>query len=215
MSLSKYKKEIATVSLIIAAFVVMSFLSERFLAGWAREYNFLGWQGKAIYAAVMATAVIIAPFETLPLMPVATRLWGPPWAAVLTILGWTAGSLIAFSLARGLGKGFVRRYAGQFQRIEDWGQRLGDKNLFWLVAFARFVLPLDIVSYAAGLFTRMRWFTYLAATLVGVVPFAFIFAYGAGLPLEAQAAAGLVIIAVLLFQFPKIRRWRQNWISQQ
>lgn len=211
----KYKKEILAASLVVAAFVVVSFLSERYLLEWAARYRIDGWEGQAIYILLMSAAVIVAPFETLPLIPVATRLWGPGTAAFLTIIGWTLGSLTAFGLARALGHNLLASSLSRFRRLENSRGVLTGKHLFWLVAFARFVLPLDVVSYAAGLFTSMSWFSYTAATLMGIVPFSFLFAYGAGLPWQIQAAGGVMLLLVIAWVYPRLRRWQKEQLGKQ
>jgi hypothetical protein len=52
----------------------------------------------------------------------------------------------------------------------------------------------------------MSWFSYTAATLMGIVPFSFLFAYGAGLPWQIQAAGGLMLLLVIAWVYPRLRR---------
>jgi hypothetical protein len=83
---------------------------------------------------------------------------------------------------------------------------LPKKNLFWAVAFARIFLPVDIVSYAVALFTRMHWFTYLSATVLGTAVFAFLFAYGAEMPPYLQIIAGIIIFIFIIFEYRNIKK---------
>ena len=176
-----FKKRITNKKLILPAitivlFVVVSYFSKKYAVFLADSEIIHSAWGELVYALVMVTAVIVAPFETLPLMPVAVTLWGANTAANLTILGWTTGSMIALFIARKLGPKFVYRFTDKYN-IKEWGEAIPKKNMFWLVAFARFILPVDIISYAVGLFTKMHWASYLLATLIGVIPFAYLFAY--------------------------------------
>ena len=56
--------------------------------------------GVVLYLVLNIIDAIAAPGATLPLIPVAAHTWGHVGAALLTIAGWTAGSLIAFVIAR-------------------------------------------------------------------------------------------------------------------
>jgi uncharacterized membrane protein YdjX (TVP38/TMEM64 family) len=196
----------------IALFVVISFLSQRYSA-WLGQSDFLnGPWGEAVYALIMLAAVIIAPFETLPLLPVAATIWGPNEAAILTIIGWTAGSIVAFTLARKFGKKLVYRFANR-EQLEEWAKTVSCKKLFWVVAFARFVLPIDIISYAVGLFTKMPWYLYVAATVAGIIPFAYLFSYASQLQSSLQAVLAGILIVVLALRFHKIKNYFSQFVK--
>ncbi|MCD4762201.1 VTT domain-containing protein [bacterium] len=206
-------KEAKAGLVLIILFVLSSYLSGKYspaLANFITENNL---PGEFIYTIIMVVAVIIAPFETLPLIPLATKLWGANTAALLTILGWTIGSIIAFGLSRRYGKKFVCRIIDKCD-IDSWSDKLPRRNLFWIVAFARFVLPVDIISYAVGLFTKMPWLEYLGATVIGVAFFAFIVAYGSELAVEFQAIIGLALIIIILFKYGAIRRYTMGFIKK-
>jgi uncharacterized membrane protein YdjX (TVP38/TMEM64 family) len=162
------------------------------------------------YVGLMIVAVIVAPFDTLPLLPVAVQLWGPLFTAFLSIAGWSLGALFAFLLARRWGPSLACRFVRKCD-IEEWGTVLPKKNIFWLIVLFRLVLPVDIISYAAGIFTKMDWTLYLAATVVGVAPFAFLFSYGAQLPVIVQAVAGFIIVVVLASSYSSIKLRLKKW----
>ena len=56
--------------------------------------------GVVLYLVLNIIDAIAAPGATLALIPVAAHTWGHVGAALLTTAGWTAGSLIAFVIAR-------------------------------------------------------------------------------------------------------------------
>lgn len=203
-------KKIMLPAITIILFVVSSQLAKRYAPELEEMIMLRGLNGQLVYTLVMMLAVIIAPFETLPLLPVAVTLWGPNLAAFYTIIGWTAGSLIAFGLSRIFGRRFIYRFTDK-HHIREWGQTIPKKNIFWLVAFARFILPVDVISYAVGLFTRMHWFSYLLATLVGIIPFAYVFAYGSGLKLGIQIMIASVVVLIVLFKYHAIKNFFREW----
>ena len=191
-------------------FIVSSYLSFRYAEDIRGVVFLRGAAGMASYVALMIFSVVVAPFETLPLLPVAVRLWGPLLTAFLSIAGWSLGALLAFALARRWGAALVCRFVRKCD-IEEWGKVLPRKNLFGLIVLFRLLLPVDIISYAAGIFTRMEWTLYLAATVLGVAPFAFLFSYGAQLPVYVQAAAGFIIVVVLASSYNSIKLSLKKW----
>src|SRR2546427_12183573 len=56
--------------------------------------------GIFLYVLLNIVDAVIAPGATLPLIPVAVHAWGRVFAALVTTVGWTTGSLIAFLIAR-------------------------------------------------------------------------------------------------------------------
>jgi uncharacterized membrane protein YdjX (TVP38/TMEM64 family) len=87
----------------------------------------------------------------------------------LSILGITAGSLIAFALARRFGRPIVVKLAGGAV-IEKYMDTV-NRHSTWLL-FAMFLLPFfpkDALSYLAGL-TSISWLAFLLISLVGRLP---------------------------------------------
>jgi uncharacterized membrane protein YdjX (TVP38/TMEM64 family) len=206
-------KKILLPAITIVLFVIISYLSQRYAKGLTDLISIHSTTSAIIYVLIMVAAVIVAPFETLPLLPVAATVWGPNIAAILTSVGWTVGSLVAFFLARKFGKRFVHRITDKYH-LKEWGEVIPKRNIFWLVAFARFFLPIDVISYAVGLFTKMRWSSYLFATLTGVIPFAFIFAHGSQLKLGIQISIALLFFVLVLFRYKKIKEFFRTWSKE-
>jgi len=117
-------------------------------------------------------------------------------AGVLSVIGWVIGAQIAFLLARRLGRPFIERIFS-FEKINAFENYFTDKNLFWTVVFLRVITPVDVLSYALGLFSKIKSPTFFFATFIGVIPFAFIFSYAGNLPSRLQIVIFLEIIAFL------------------
>jgi uncharacterized membrane protein YdjX (TVP38/TMEM64 family) len=157
------------------------------------DHSFLGM---LFYVFITIIAIVIAPVSTLPLIPMATFMWGPFVSAVLSIVGWTLGSLIAFILARYYGVGLVEKFVS-LKHIQKIEKTIPKENLFWSVVFLRMTIPVDVLSYALGLFSRISLKSYFVATLIGVTPFAFIFAYLGGVEAYYQILIFLLIAAMI------------------
>ena len=59
-----------------------------------------GVVGYISYVALLVLAVVVMPITVMPLIPLAASVIGPFATAVLSIIGWTLGGVIAFLLAR-------------------------------------------------------------------------------------------------------------------
>jgi uncharacterized membrane protein YdjX (TVP38/TMEM64 family) len=132
-------------------------------------------QGVVVYIILNILDAVIAPGATLPLIPIAARAWGRVPAALVTTAGWTAGSLVAFYIARRWGSPIVKKLTSM-ERVKRL-QPYVPKNPFWSVVLLRLVVPMDVISYVLGLFTEMTGPTYALATALGLTPSAFILAY--------------------------------------
>jgi uncharacterized membrane protein YdjX (TVP38/TMEM64 family) len=131
--------------------------------------------GVFLYIALNIIDAVIAPGATLPLIPVAVQVWKPVPAAIVTTIGWTAGSLIAFLIARQWGYPIVKKLTSP-ERVKRLKKYIPE-DLFWSIVLLRLVMPMDVMSYVLGLFTDISWAKYALATALGLTPSAFVLAY--------------------------------------
>ncbi len=136
--------------------------------------------GIVVYIVLNILDAVIAPGATLPLIPIAAHVWGRVAAAVITTVGWTAGSLIAFYIARRWGSPLVKKLTSM-ERVKRLRPYI-PKHPFWSVVLLRLVTPMDVISYVLGLFTEMSWPSYGLATALGLTPSAFILTYIGKMP---------------------------------
>ena len=182
--------------IVVFLFILFSYLVQTNLS-FFEGFVVGGWLGMMVYVLLKIIATVFAPISVLPLIAVAVGLWGF-WAAVfLTILGWVIGGIIAFGLARKFGVPIVRSFISleDIYKLED---RVKIGNTFWSVVFLRMIMPVDVLSYALGLFSRIGFWNYALATIIGVVPFAFVFAYLGEVPYIYQIILGFVFLIGVL-----------------
>lgn len=141
--------------------------------------------------------IVISPGISLPLIPVAGRIWGSFPAAVLILTAWSAGSSLAFVLVRIYGLSFATKFIS-LQKLENFKRNISG-NLFWKIVLLRIVFPTDVFSYAFGLFTDISFGRYLAATVIGVAPSAVILAYAGKLPIYFEIATYLIGAVVFVW----------------
>ena len=89
--------------------------------------------------------------------------------------------------------------------IEKFERLIPEENIFWSIVFFRMAIPVDILSYLLGLFSHIKFRTYALATVIGVIPFAFVFAYAGTLQLRYQILAFLIAVIIILTSL-KIRK---------
>jgi len=144
-----------------------------------REYIMgLGMTGPLAVVALIALAVLVSPLPSAPVALAAGALYGHTWGTLYVLCGAMLGALGAFSLARLLGRDALQRWFGD--RLPK--TRLGTQNGLMAIVFVSRLLPFisfDIVSYAAGLTDLALW-RFALATLVGVLPTAFLLAHFGG-----------------------------------
>lgn len=175
MTRRSHAREYVSLGVVAGVLVAAVFTVRRFAEPIRAFINGHAFWGLFLYIALNIADAVVAPGATLPLIPVAVRVWGRVLAALTTTAGWTAGSLIAFLIARRWGYPVVRKITS-IERVRAM-RRYIPENLFWSIVLVRLVLPMDVISYVLGLFTDIGWPTYAAATALGLMPSAFVLAY--------------------------------------
>lgn len=198
-----FSKEAIISILIIVFFVLSSYLSYRYAPTLEALTLLHGLWGMIFYVVVTIVAIVVAPISTFPLLPLAVTLWGSFNAAVLSIVGWSIGGIVAFLLARYGGRMLLKKFI-DLKKIDEFSHKIPQTNLFTSVLFLRMAIPVDVLSYALGLFTKMNFWSYTLATIIGVSPFAFIFSYSVQLPIKLQFIGAAVGIIALLFSYKTI-----------
>lgn len=204
-----YGRLISVAIFLIALFVI----STDDIAEYFRSYIGGSPLGALSFVVLLAIAVVIAPVTVLPVIPLASSVFGGLLTGILSILGWTIGAVVAFLLARHIGRP-VLRYFVELEKIDALEKRFSATEEFMSLVFLRMIIPVEVLSYAAGFLTKMPLRTYALATAIGVAPFSFIFAYGGAALAEGSylTLLGIVIFGALLF-FLIARQYRKRWHS--
>lgn len=189
-------EQVGSLIVIALLFVAASFLAHHFqyfLASLVESGGIASVAGFIVLTAIFVVFVI--PLDIVFLIPLGAAVWGAVPTALMSIAGWTIGASVAMGIARVFGAPLVKRLIG-FARIEAIQNRIPKRNLFWTVVFLRMLVSVDILSYALGLFSDMRWGSYVLATAIGVAPFGFYFAFAGTLPFWYQLIAIVLALGV-------------------
>lgn len=134
-----------------------------------------GLLGPVLVVALMTVAIVASPLPSAPIALAAGAAYGHTFGTILVVLGAELGALIAFLLARGLGRPFVERHFGQ----KLGAGILGSQTTLTLLVFGSRLLPFlsfDMISYAAGL-SKLHLWRFGLATLAGIIPASFLLAH--------------------------------------
>jgi len=154
-----------------------------------------GGLGLLLLMLLMVLAVVIGPIPTLPISATAGLVYGTVPGTAIAVTGALAGAIIAFYLARVLGRDLVQR---KFQHNPVFSAEGSQRFLFVAVALTR-LIPLfsfALISYAAGVTAIALW-RYALATTLGMLPMTFVFA-GLGHSLELNPILTVIAAAVIL-----------------
>lgn len=177
-----------------------------------RDYilSFGAW-APVVSALLMILQALAAPLPAFVLAFANGLAFGVFWGGMLSLASATLAAAISFWIARILGRVPVEAIVGKtgLESADRWFARWG----VYAVLVARLVpiVSFDVISFAAGL-TRMRFWGFLIATVVGAAPATFVYSYlGERAPQHVQVllvAFGIVIAGAVVAAV--VRRWRQG-----
>jgi uncharacterized membrane protein YdjX (TVP38/TMEM64 family) len=154
-----------------------------------------GYWGPVLVVALMTLAVVLSPIPSAPIALAAGAAYGHTTGTILIVVGAESGALIAFFLARVLGRDMLKRWFGD--RI-DIGL-LGSQNALSATVLVSRLLPFvsfDLISYAAGLSCLKTW-RFALATLTGIIPASFLLAHFGGEAATADMVGASWIVLLL------------------
>jgi uncharacterized membrane protein YdjX (TVP38/TMEM64 family) len=146
-----------------------------------RQARHSSWAG--LLYAIAYTLVATLGLPTTVMSIVGGAIFGVARGVGLAWTGAMAGTLIAYTLARSIGKGSVQRFLGRHHLLD----RLRKRSDFWALLRLRVlpVAPFAVLDYVAG-FVGVSLRALLLATAVGILPTLVAYTYAG-----AELVAGL------------------------
>jgi len=163
------------------------------------------WYGPAVFVlAFAAGCVVAAPASVFCIA--AGFIWGWALGGMYAVIGGLLGAVVSFFLARFIGEGLLHRFGRLGQLVAKQADHAGFRNLLIL----RYIpgIPFAVVNYGAGV-AGVRFRDFVAATLLGILPPMFVFAYCAdalfnGTMSEGDVLWRLVIACALMLTLTMI-----------
>jgi uncharacterized membrane protein YdjX (TVP38/TMEM64 family) len=157
------------------------------------------WYGPLVFIAAYAVGCVFAiPASVFVLS--AGVIWGWLLGAAYSMVGGLLGATASFYLARFIGEGLLDRFGRVGRMVAKQVDHAGFKSLLVL----RFVpgIPFAVLNYGAGV-AAVRTQDFLLATIIGMAPSKFVFAYCAdalfnGTMSEGDALKRMLIVGGLM-----------------
>lgn len=157
------------------------------------------WYGPLAFVAGFVVACVFAiPASVFVLA--AGLIWGWLLGGLYSIAGGVLGAVASFYLGRFIGAGLLDRFGRVGRMVARQVDHAGFRSLLLL----RFIpgIPFAVLNYGAGV-AGVQFRDFLPATLIGVTPPMFVFAYCAdalfnGSMTEGDAVRRLLIVGVLM-----------------
>ncbi len=129
-----------------------------------------------VSALLMILQALAAPLPAFVIAFANGLAFGAFWGGMLSLVSATAAAALSFGLARALGRSAVQGLIGKagLESADRWFAGYG----VYAVLVARLVpiVSFDVISYAAGL-TRIGFWGFLSATVLGMLPATFLYSY--------------------------------------
>jgi len=173
-----------------------------------------GVAGPLLIILLMIVAVVASPIPSAPIALAAGAAFGHYAGTIYVAVGSELGAMIAFVIARYLGRGAVVKALGS---KADYGL-LGSQNALTMIVFSSRLLPFisfDAMSYAAGL-SNLRLWRFLLATFAGIIPASFVLAHFGSEAMSGDFGAaewltlGLGILTAIPLLILALRRRRSD-----
>lgn len=174
-------REIIALIAVLSLFVFVSYFAQNYQDSIESLIGRNSLIAMFAFVFLFILSVVFTPISTIPLIPLGAQLWGVFITTILSVVGWTLGAVIAFSLARKFGMPLVSRFLS-LKKVEKVEKLIPRENVFWTIFFFRAVMPFDGLSYILGLFTKIEFRIFFWATLLGLIPFCFVISYLGSLP---------------------------------
>ncbi len=157
------------------------------------------WYGPLLFVAAYAIACIFA-LPASVFIVAAGFVWGWKLGGAYALLGGLLGGTASFFVARFIGEGLLTKFGRAGEMVRKQVDHAGFKSLLLLRFFPG--LPFAAVNYGAGV-AGVRVSDFLAATVIGLIPPNFVFAYCAdalfnGTMTEGDAFKRLAIVCALM-----------------
>lgn len=128
-----------------------------------------------LVAIILFAGDLILPLPATAIIAALGYIYGPFLGAIIGAVGNYISANISYWLCRSMGTDLAEKLVGK--KDLGRGQKLFDAWGGWMVTLSRW-LPLfpEVLSCLAGM-TRMPWAKFSLATLCGVIPLSFLFAW--------------------------------------
>lgn len=177
----------------------------------------LGQAAPLAYLGLFIVSMLLLVIPYYLLAGLATLLFGVSWGMLWTVIGGTLAAIAVWGMARLIGKKVLDQKATD-PRWAHLNERLRKDGFYYLLLVrALSVVPFNLLNFACA-FTEIRLRDFVLANLIGLIPSAFVYAYGTKMlldpatPVSALIAvvAGIALVLVTPLVLRQARQGRRN-----
>lgn len=155
-----------------------------------------GVYGPLMMIGLLIVILLLAFVSQIPVIIAGGYVFGAIPASIYSLIGFFIGGTIAFFIARGFGRPFVKKVITKraMEKFDDYsGIRLD------LTLFSLFLIPLfpDAMCYVAGL-TNIKYKTFALISTLGRLPAILLFAYAGRSIASTHYILGMILIGIIL-----------------
>lgn len=132
---------------------------------WQNRVTAFGVLAPLAFVAVQALQVVFTPISHYSIGVVGGFLYGPWFGGLLNYIGRIIGHLIAFFIARSLGRKIAEKYVSS-KTLDRYDKYVSNKSLILFLMYYLPVFPDDELSYLAGL-SKMKFKMFFLANIFG------------------------------------------------
>ena len=197
---TSYKKGILFCVVLVLA--TLSFLYRIQLFELLKSFEQQKTMNPVLVACILILLKAIAAplgFPGTPLTLLTGSLYGVWVGTLISIIGNTAGAILAFILARYLFQDYTKKLIVKYPRIEKYNEKLRTHGLSTIL-FMRLVplFPFNAINFLLGI-TSVPLRTYTIGSLIGMIPGTFLFVYlGGSLRMLSLVNIVLSILGIVL-----------------
>ena len=147
-----------------------------------------------VFVLTSALAALISPLTNIPLVPIATLIWGPIPTIIFLLAGWLIGDIVAYLIGRYFGYKAVSYFVSK-EKLDDWSSMVKKHTTFSTALLLRVALPAEL-GYAFGII-RYPLNLYIFITFLAELPFAIISTYASEAVLLGDTMKFFGLIGIL------------------
>jgi uncharacterized membrane protein YdjX (TVP38/TMEM64 family) len=163
--------------------------------------------GSLIFMALAALSVLLGPFTSAPLTPIAVGLWGAGTTIVLLLGGWLIGNIGAYMIGYYFGNPIMKNVVSA-KKFNRWMEFLEQHTDMLFLFLFRLATPSE-TGYVFGILRYKVW-KYFLITFLAELPFAFFIVYAGAAFINkgwvALICLGVAWILLVLFSLRFLNR---------
>ncbi len=164
--------------------------------------------GMVVFILLAAASAMVAFVSSAVLLPAALEVWSEPVCVALLWVGWIGGGMLAYLIAKQLGRPAVRRLASS-RALERFEKLVSSRTSFGMVLLFQLGVPSEIPGYLFGL-ARYPVLRFLGALAIAELPYALVTVYAGSAFVARRMVPLLVLMAATavigIVAFQAVRR---------